>query len=137
MFVCHWYMNALLVQDWWLAVFSKFGNISLGLCKMILGVTLTPFLKFLFIYLFIYFKDFFYWFLDREEGRGREWERETDSRRKHPSAASHRPPTRDRARNLDMCLNWELSQQHSCALDDAQSLDNTGQGKLFIYFNVC
>ena len=49
----------------------------------------------------------FYLFLEREEGREKEKERDIDVQEIHGSVAFPTPPAGDLAHNLVMCPDWE------------------------------
>ena len=56
-------------------------------------------------------KDFIYLFLQREEGREKERERNIDVREICQLVASRAPPNGDLAHNPGMCPDWESNHQ--------------------------
>ena len=73
-------------------------------------------------FLFIYFKDFIYLFLEGSKGREKE---------KHQCVvASHAPPPGHLACNLDMCPHWESNRRHFGSQSALNPLSYTSQGSV-------
>ena len=54
----------------------------------------------------LFLRDFIYLFLERGEGREKEWERNIDVRDKHQSVPSCTCPNQDQIHNPGMCPDW-------------------------------
>ena len=86
---------------------------------------------------FFFFEDFIYLFVERQEGREKERERNIDVGEKIRSVASCMPPTGDLARNPGLCPGWGLNQRPFSTQASAQSteLHPSGQGQICMHNN--
>ena len=80
-------------------------------------------------YLFVFFKDFSYLFLETGKGREKERERNIYVREKHDRCMS---PAGDLAHNSGMCPDWELSQQPLSSQAGTQSTEPHQPGPIFM-----
>ena len=86
-------------------------------------------------FLLKHFKDFIYVFLERGEGREKEWERNINVWEIHWSVASHTTPTGDLAHNRDMCPDWESNWLPFSSQAGTQSTEphQPGQNEVIFY----
>ena len=87
------------------------------------------------------FKDLFILFLEREEGREKETQRNIDVGEIHQSVASSSvaspmPPTGDLAHNPGMCPDWELNQQPCSFQASTQSTEPHQPGLHGIFLSI-
>ena len=79
---------------------------------------------------FFFFEDFIYLFVERQEGREKERERNIDVGEKIRLVASCMPPTGDLARNPGLCPGWDWTSDLSIHRPVLNPLSYTLQGRV-------
>ena len=89
------------------------------------------------LFIFIYFLTLFiYSYLEREEGRKKEMQRNMDVREKDLLVASRMSPDQDQSCNLGMSQNQESNPRPLTLRDDGQPTEPHWSGPLFILIRL-